>query len=818
MRTLNVCVFAVTMAFAGVASADTVTNIYTVTTQSEGDYKTPFLLDDMIVTCTDTAGGVEVQKSFAELAANGFGPCSVFRKRGAGWLQSSVKMATFKGEINVEEGGFIVTTNLMTGAQNYDEAPIVRVLSGATFMLRTTTATCPNNKLTLYNKFNLAGEGFNGMGAICNASENSQYNTPYAASWYLEDNIKVYHVSSARWDMGDLTGTGHSYIDMNGHDLKYVRNRSYSRANWCFSVGAKILNPGNIYIDGQIFSFQQSGDFQGDSGNCLVFTNGSKLVMYKMQSNIPWSVKFYGDSTFSCNDYPSGLEYPNINAFSGPVAVNDGSLRICTDNAGKVRGTTFSDDLTGEGNIIVDNCWLQLINGGKTMTGQITVDGTTASTNYSGLAFWSPESVPMSCVKIAFTNTQMRLMDSLDMNWDFPQLDFHVASGTNSLPEGVVGGSIAGLRKTGPGMIVVPSPFSVTGVTEISEGILKIGRYGNAGLYCGRFLAAVTPVYFPPLDESVAYWNIVHGYDVEFTNRVDLSLNAFNSATDSFWYAPAGDTTSKYVAITYAGYIWNRSRTTQRWTFAGAGGMHTTVRLDGEELYWFTTFNEGKKATVDVAPGPHKVYFSTANALGSGGPKGSSFANMNWKINGNSAGVMYDPEGKDSETATDYMYMVDPGDGSLFTQSTNETVAINAVPSFHTVKMGENGTFDTFGNSLTIDTIVGVAGTFTNSNPYAVCPTVFVTNSWCFSSSEMESQNHLRVHVPVSFAPVARISVDVVGNLKDGEYEILTADNPITGCPAIEKSEWSHNLSVRKSSDGRSLYLICQKGFRLIVR
>ena len=617
--------------------------------------------------------------------------------------------------------------------------------------------------------------------------------------------------------MSDTTHAGESFIDMKGHDLSYVRNQSVSAATWCLSVGCRVYNPGNFYVDGQSILLQATGDFDGDKSNVLVFTNNASVGMYNVNARIPWTVKFYGNSSFACNEYPGGLNYTNRNAFSGPVEIHDGRLRIYTANAGKVRGTTFHDVLAGDGNIFVDNCWLQLMNGDKTLTGQIAVDGTTATTNYSGLALWSPESVPMACERISFTNTQMRLMASLDSEWDFPPLDFHVASGTNNLPEGVVGGTIAGLKKSGSGMLVVPSPFSVTGVTEIAEGTLKIGKYGNAGLYCGRFLTDVTPMPYPPLGNNIAYWDLVHGYSVEFTNRVDLSLNAFNSSADSFWKSPVGDTTSKYVAISYAGYIWNRSGATQRWTFAGAGGMHTTVRLDDSELYWFTTYNEGKKATVDVAPGPHKVYFSTADGIGKGGPKGSAFANMTWTIGGTSAGVMYDPEGKGSDNAADYVYMVDPGDGSLFTQSTNETVAINNVPSFGTLKFGENGVFDTFGNALVVDTLIGIGGRITNSNPYAACPVVSVTNAWRFSSTDVAAGKTMHLNVPVSFSEGAKIGIDFDGRLGNGEYVILEADDPIAGCPAVETPERSRNVFLRKSPDGRSLVLVCQRGSRIVV-
>ena len=333
MKTISMFTTAVFAALFYVAHADTVTNIYAVTAASGSDYKTPSILDNMMVVCTDTAGSVPVQMSFADLAAGGFGENSIFRKLGAGWMQSSVKMATFRGEIRIEEGGFIVTTNLMTGAQDYDTAPVVRVSPGATFMLNADNSTCPANTLKLCNEFHLAGDGFDGMGVICNASENSQYNTPFAGPWYLEDDVKIYHTSWARWDMGDLTHAGHAFIDMKGHNLRYVFNTEAVLPAWYISVGCRMLNPGNFYVDGQRLCFQGIGDFEGNSSNCLVFTNGARVGMYDVNAKIPWSVKFYGGGYFACNEYPSGLEYTNRNSFAGPIEIHDGALRLSRKNS-----------------------------------------------------------------------------------------------------------------------------------------------------------------------------------------------------------------------------------------------------------------------------------------------------------------------------------------------------------------------------------------------------------------------------------------------------------------------------------------------------
>ncbi len=144
------------------AEAETV---YTVTTDA-GTYAAPVELDALDVTVDD--GTAVETKSFSEVYGDFSAGAAVFRKRGGGWMMSSTNMAAFTGEIRVEEGAFMVNTNLMTGPLSTTAAPTVVVSNGASFVLAAQATDIAQDGLKLYNSFRLDGEGVDGHGAIAN--------------------------------------------------------------------------------------------------------------------------------------------------------------------------------------------------------------------------------------------------------------------------------------------------------------------------------------------------------------------------------------------------------------------------------------------------------------------------------------------------------------------------------------------------------------------------------------------------------------------------------------------------------------------------
>ena len=97
----EVLVSAAMLAFLpALAVGDTV---YTVTVNG-GTRESPILLDS-VANVTVESGGSATTKAFSDVYGDFASGEAVFRKRGSGWLKSSANMATFTGEIRVEEGG-----------------------------------------------------------------------------------------------------------------------------------------------------------------------------------------------------------------------------------------------------------------------------------------------------------------------------------------------------------------------------------------------------------------------------------------------------------------------------------------------------------------------------------------------------------------------------------------------------------------------------------------------------------------------------------------------------------------------------------------
>ena len=147
------------------------TNTYFTVTVDDGTRTSPALLDNLNVTVA-RAGEELVEMPFADASAEFSSGPAIFRKRGTGWMMSSIKMATFTGEIRIEEGAFMVNTNLMTGPQAVATAPTVVVSNGASFALAATSATClgggSTQGLRVYNHFHFQGTGVDNYGAIAN--------------------------------------------------------------------------------------------------------------------------------------------------------------------------------------------------------------------------------------------------------------------------------------------------------------------------------------------------------------------------------------------------------------------------------------------------------------------------------------------------------------------------------------------------------------------------------------------------------------------------------------------------------------------------
>lgn len=210
----SVTVFLSTLIAFASSAADT--NVFYTVTVDNGTQTEPVSLDTLSVT-VERPDAEPQTRPFSEACADFADGPAIFRKRGRGWMMSSVKMAEFTGEIRVEEGVFMVNTNLMTGPQSVDIAPAVVVSNGATFALASTKETLPrtDNKkgLRLYNHFKMSGRGVDDLGAMANMLGTTEYYC-FNNGWTLYGDTLFSGTSKYRVDI-----TEQQNVYMNGHTL-----------------------------------------------------------------------------------------------------------------------------------------------------------------------------------------------------------------------------------------------------------------------------------------------------------------------------------------------------------------------------------------------------------------------------------------------------------------------------------------------------------------------------------------------------------------------------------------------------------------------
>ena len=82
------------------AQADVASNVYTVVV-NDGTFAAPVLIDNQQVEIYDAEAGTTTTEDFTNVT---FKANSIFRKRGTGYMLSSLGMSSFTGEIRIEEG------------------------------------------------------------------------------------------------------------------------------------------------------------------------------------------------------------------------------------------------------------------------------------------------------------------------------------------------------------------------------------------------------------------------------------------------------------------------------------------------------------------------------------------------------------------------------------------------------------------------------------------------------------------------------------------------------------------------------------------
>ncbi len=335
-----------------------------------------------------------------------------------------------------------------------------------------------------------------------------------------------------------------------------------------------------------------------------------------------------------------------------------------------------------------------------------------------------------------------------------------------------VAGTFTSLEKTGPGSFTLDAPIATPGTLEVKEGTFAL-RPKQPGLVCGEKRFGTKEA-----SEASGAWSTM----TPLTGLgVDLEPTLLCTNTSSGYY-------EEYHVVGYSGYVWNREQTTKTWTFAYSFDDSFWIMVDDVSVP-STKCSTAKwgalwLANVELTPGPHSFRLYGKNAIDSGGAitRGNVSGCINWRTD--IIGIAYDPNGNNSTNGNDYVHMVDPGDGSLFTTAKNDE------PTFGALKMWPGTTLD----------LMGCNYVFTNE--LLVAQSVFA--------------DPIQVEGSLVFGQGARVTVEELATLDEdaAPYTILRTSRGVSG----EFPNLGRIWFLKRSPDGKDLMLDVIRGTVLYFR
>ena len=213
-------------------------------------------------------------------------------------------------------------------------------------------------------------------------------------------------------------------------------------------------------------------------------------------------------------------------------------------------------------------------------------------------------------------------------------------------------------------------------------------------------------------------------FDTSFTATADDNLlvvtnleYAQTSIPENYKIFEDLDYVNSNLNCAYDGYIWNRTGETVTWTFAEHFDDYVYLTIDDAVVLNDCVNNSWTWPTygsVTLTPGPHRFHLVVYQGGGTSGPCQNDGWLQWWKKGGWTIGV--DFQGRDEGVYENFVALEDPGDGSLFTLTTDDLDVEDFAPG---AAVHVNG-----GTLKLLASKTGLYGGFVSNGTYrtAACP------------------------------------------------------------------------------------------------
>ena len=596
-----------------------------------------------------------------------------FAKRGEGTLQVGAAMASFAGEIRIENGVYAVMSDDGLGTTAGD--------------------TVVSNKGTLLITGGVSKSAFGYGGAHQNekfyfsgdGSDNGLYSgTKVRGALYMWGSGKEFKNVSL---LGDATFRGQEFtvctwggnLKLNEHELTLALSQGQSMV----ILYGQIPSMGNITVQSGCIQFDQLRSVSGGEEWTLRIKKNAVLRTYgayQYNNNgikLPWRLQL--DDGAIVRNARANL------AWSGPVTVSGGASVVQQEDSYGLwfKGLTLDGILSGEGAFNVNRGqFLSLTNPANDFSGEVFLNGLNEATN-STLKV-SNNALPATSAGVTMNCGSVELNGSvgysgIDTNkFNLPKLTC-TSSGSVAC-NGTIQGSgskhtVKEISKSGTGVLTLSGPLAVSGLTDVAAGTLRLGTRPptvQTGLEC-YFLDVVHSPYYnpnansgpwkvvsnldaPPFRRQAGYWNNASVLDETLVEipYIGIDTNGISLAY-SAWPV-------KQMDVIYRGYLWIDGEESVTWNFAANIYTVCRLRIDGEDVIYnrnvqrpgiYDRLTTSKAITLKRGAHPFCLYMTTYFNPQKTGPA-NDVASKGWAPD---MGVVYNPNPGAiiSSNSTDYV-------------------------------------------------------------------------------------------------------------------------------------------------------------------